>query len=221
MARRRAPGLLAVGALVGAVLGAPALTAARPAARPEARPGKRARPGKVVRVERNPPRLTSTALVCPLIDGDLGTCHRPVSAGAVGVVLDSDGAYGRAEVLVANELPDACGPVSWNIEIDQRQLTTRDYSYSAVLVLDHAVTDTARALPPVRDAPAGRPGERVLHVLDDDGDGLGDLMITSYACDEPGRGTQSSRPLHTCIDTWLQRRDQWRHARTDLVPTCY
>jgi hypothetical protein len=58
-------------------------------------------------------------------------------------------------------------------------------------------------------------------VLDDDGDNQGDLMATTYACDEPGVGTQSRRPRLTCFDTWVEVRDEWRHARTDTVPACY
>ncbi len=210
---RRGAGALAVG------LAALVTTAA---AAPKPKPGRRTRPGKVVRVERNQPKVTSSARLCQLYDLDVGNCPHPVQIGDVGLVVDMEGNYGSAPITSVNQVADACGnPVTWNIEIDMSRLSRKDYSYNAVLVLGHAVADDGRALPANQDPPAGRPREHVTNVVDDDGDGKGDLLVSTYGCDEPGQGTQSTRPGLTCTDTWIEVRDEWRLARTDTVLACY
>jgi hypothetical protein len=183
--------------------------------------GKRAK-GKVVRVERNQPKIASNASVCQLYEVDVGYCRQPVAVGDVGVVLDEQGNYGHASIMAVSPVVDACGvPVTWNIEIDTSQLTRRDDAYNAVLLFGHRLADDARLLPPRGAAPADRPNEQITNVVDDDGDNQGDLLVTTYGCDEPGMGTQSRRPSLTCYDTWVEVRDEWRHARTDTVPACY
>jgi hypothetical protein len=198
-----------------------AIGAAAPVASAPRRTERRPRAGKVVRVERNQPRVSSTSRICTLIDQDIGSCNHEVVPGAVGIVMDGEGTYGQATIVRVTESPEACGIVAWNIEIDVSRLTSRDYSYNAILLLDHPVSETAHTLQLPAQAPAGRHGERVLQVVDDDGDGHGDLLVSSYACDGPGQATPSTRPIYTCFDTWVELRDQWRYARTDLVPTCY
>lgn len=190
----------------------------------EAAPRKKGRGarGKVVRVERKLPQLASNAHVCSLYDIDIGYCRQEVDVGDVGLVLDDQGNYGRAAIRSVSRVVDACGlPVTWNIEIDTSQLTSRDYAYNAVVVFGHQLGDDARSLPPRGAAPADRPGEQITNVIDDDGDERGDVMVTTYGCDEPGLGTPSRRPSMTCYDTWIEHRDEWRHARTDTVPACY
>ncbi len=214
---------LAAGAIVLAPVALAPTTGDAAAAPTKARKGgKRARPGKVVRVERNQPRVSSTARICAIVDDDLGNCTREVAVGEVGLVVDNEGNYGRAAIVSVTQVVDGCGnPVIWNIEIDQSHLTSHDYSYSSVLVIDHPINDDGRTLPPTQAPPAGRPRENVINVIDDDGDGQADLLVTSYGCDDPGVGTPSTRPGQTCTDTWIEVRDVWRHARTDAVPTCY
>ncbi|HUQ05495.1 MAG TPA: hypothetical protein VM261_23495 [Kofleriaceae bacterium] len=207
--------LLAVTCVLG-------VTASAVAAAPPPKKKPRRAKGKVVRVERNQPRVASNANVCMLYEVDVGYCRQPVAVGDVGIVLDEQGNYGRASITSVSPVVDACGvPVTWNIEIDTSQLTRRDYAYNAVLLFGHRLADDARLLPPRGAAPADRPNEQIMAVLDDDGDNQGDLMATTYACDEPGVGTQSRRPSLTCFDTWVEVRDEWRHARTDSVPVCY
>jgi hypothetical protein len=198
------------------------VTASAVAAAPPSRKKSRRSKGKVVRVERNQPRVASTANVCMLYEVDVGYCRQQVAVGDVGIVLDEQGNYGHAAITAVSPVVDACGvPVTWNIEIDTAQLTRRDYAYNAVLLFGHKLADDAHLLPPRGAAPADRPSEQIVAVLDDDGDNQGDLMATTYACDEPGVGTQSRRPRLTCFDTWVEVRDEWRHARTDTVPACY
>jgi hypothetical protein len=203
-----------------ATLGA-TLVAAVAEAAPPRRKARRSK-GKVVRVERNQPRVASTAELCQLYESDIGTCRHEVKVGDVGVVLDEQGSYGTATIRAVSVMVDACGaPVSWNIEIDTSQLTRRDYAYNAVVLLGHTRIDDGRLLPPRGAAPADRPNEQIVNVIDDDGDNQGDLLVTMYSCDEAGVGTQSRRPSMTCYDTWIEVRDEWRHARTDTVPACY
>jgi len=183
--------------------------------------GRKAR-GKVVRVERNQPKIASKAHVCQLYEADVGYCRLQVVVGDIGLVLDEQGSYGRAPITSVSAVVDACGnPQTWNIEIDMSQLTRRDYAYNAVLLFGHPLADDARLLPPRGPAPADRPAEQITNVIDDDGDNQGDLLISTYGCDEAGVGTQSRRPGLTCYDTWVEVRDEWRHARTDTVPACY
>lgn len=191
-------------------------------ARGKARAKKARGKGKVVRVERNQPQISSKARLCGLYDVDMGTCAREVQVGEIGVILDAEGNYGEAPVVSSTRVNDACGnAVTWNITVDVSRLTSRDFSYNAVFVLDHRVADNGHTLTPSIDAPSGRPDENVQHVLDDDGDNRPDLLVTSYACDERKQPTAASRVSHTCFDTWVEIRDEWRHARTDQVPTCY
>lgn len=190
-------------------------------AAPKRKGGKRVK-GKVVRVERNQPKIATTAHVCQLYEVDVGYCRHAVAVGDIGVVLDEQGSYGLASITSVSPQVDNCGVTqSWNIEIDLSQLTRRDYAYNAVLMFGHRLSDDARLLPPRGPAPADRPNEQITNVVDDDGDNHGDLLVTQYSCDEPGVATPSRRPTLTCYDTWIEVRDEWRHARTDTVPACY
>jgi hypothetical protein len=192
------------------------------AAAPKPRKPRRARTGKVVRVERNQPKIASSAHLCQLYDADVGYCRHPIAVGDVGLVVDEQGYAGPASILSVSPVVDACGnTVTWNIEIDMSQLQRRDYAYNAVLVFGQQLADDARLLPPRGSAPADRPQEQITNVIDDDGDNQGDILVTSYGCDEPGVGTTSRRPNLTCFDTWIEVRDEWRHARTDTQPACY
>jgi hypothetical protein len=142
--------------------------------------------------------------------------------GEVGLVLDAEGNYGEVPVTQSTRISDACGnAVTWNVVVDVSRLTSRDFSYNAVLVFDHRVAENGHSMPASLDPPSGRADENVQHVIDDDGDNQPDLMVTTYACDERGQPTRASRVSHTCFDTWVELRDEWRHARTDQVPTCY
>lgn len=203
-------------ALVLTVLVAAAAVAA-------AAPGKpRKRAGKTVRVERKQPQVSSKSRLCPLYDRDVGSCPREVAVGDVGLVVDAEGTYGEATITEVTRLGDSCGnPAGWNIVIDVSRLSSSDFSYNALLVMDHRVADGGRTLAASMDAPSGRPDENVQHALDDDGDGQPDLLVTNYACDERLRPSRASRVSHTCYDTWLEVRDEWRRARTDHVPVCY
>jgi hypothetical protein len=178
--------------------------------------------GKVVRVERNQPKIASDAHLCQLYEADVGHCRRPVAVGDRGAVIDENGVYGQAPITSVSPVVDACGnEVSWSIELDTSQLARRDYAYNASLLVGHVLADDARLLPPRGAAPADRPGEQIVAVVDDDGDRGGDLLVSTYGCDEPGVGTRSSKAAMTCHDTWIEVRDEWRLARTDTVPTCY
>jgi hypothetical protein len=134
------------------------VTASAVAAAPPSRKKSRRSKGKVVRVERNQPRVASTANVCMLYEVDVGYCRQQVAVGDVGIVLDEQGNYGHAAITAVSPVVDACGvPVTWNIEIDTAQLTRRDYAYNAVLLFGHNLADDAHLLPPRGAAPADRP----------------------------------------------------------------
>lgn len=217
---RRAVSTAALALALGVGLAAVGVAAAAPRSRPATKAGKR--PGKVVRVERNQPKVSSKARVCALYESEIGTCPREVAVGDVGTVVDPQGTYGQATVVEVTRVPDACGNVAtWSISIDTGHLVSRDYGYNAVFVLDHPVVEGGRTLPTSQPPPAGRADEVVQHLIDDDADGQGDLMVTNYACDEHGQATAASRTSNTCFDTWIELRDEWRHARTDLVLACY
>lgn len=200
--------------------------AARPAGGDQARAPAKKRvrgkgKGKVVRVERTQPQVSSKARLCDVYDVEVATCPREIAAGEIGLVVDGERSYGEASVLQSTRVADACGnAVTWNIVLDVSRLTGH-FSYNAVFVLDHRVAENGRTLPASIDAPSGRPDENVKHVLDDDGDDRPDLLVTTFACDARAQPMRGSRVSHTCFDTWVEVRDEWRHARTDQVPTCY
>lgn len=202
-------------ALVPAVLAVLAVAAVAAAA-------PRPRKGKTVRVERKLPQVSSKSRLCSIYDRDVGSCPREVAVGDVGLVVDAEGTYGEATVTESTRITDACGnAVTWNIVLDVSRLSASDFSYNAVFVMDHRVADDGHTLPASIDPPSGRRDENVQHVLDDDGDGQPDLLVSTYACDERMRPSRASRVSHTCYDTWLEVRDEWRRARTDQVAMCY
>ncbi len=179
------------------------------------------RSGKVVRVQRSAPQASTRLRLCQLYDIDVGACSREVKVGDVGWVVDAEGAYGQAQIVAVTPSTDACGTTTaWNISIDNSGLTSRDYSYNAVLVLDHPIAENGRTLPTSQEPPAGRAGELLSHIVDDDGDGQGDVLITTFPCDDRGAAAQAHRITHQCTDYWVEQRDTWRHARTDTMPTC-
>src|SRR5262245_52132629 len=96
--RRYAPGVIARGprlyayALAASVLACAAAAAAAP--KPKKPTRHRARTGKVVRVERNQPKVASAARLCALYDADVGYCRHAVSVDNVGLILDEQGYAG-------------------------------------------------------------------------------------------------------------------------------
>ena len=179
------------------------------------------RRGKVVRIARQEPAVSTRLRYCQLYDIEVGGCSREVKVGDVGWVMDNEGTYGQARIVDASPVVDACGqPISWNITIDLGQLIRRDFSAYALLVLDHEVTESAHLLPTSEAPPAARAGEVVAQIIDDDGDDRGDVMITTFPCDGRGGAPSATGSTHQCTDYWIERRDEWRHARTDVVVQC-
>jgi len=199
-------------ALAAAALG---VAAAHPAAA-----GPR-RKGKVVRVSRELPRVSTSLRWCGLYDLEVGTCTTPVEVGDTGLVVDNEGNYGRARVIESHPVYDDCGTATaWQIVIDTSALSQRDYSYSAILVLDHEVAPLGRTLSTSAELRDARPGEVVNQVLDDDGDGRADLVISQFACDQHGQPADVDGASHGCTSYWVSVRGDWRVARTDSTAVC-
>ncbi len=193
-------------AVAGVLVATPAMAAGGPR-----------RAGKVVRVPRPAPMTTSSIRTCSFTAEGTALCNLPVEASEVGIAIDDDQNRGPAIVRRAVTITDRCGKaVQWAIEVE---LTGGgDAPGRGVLVFDHPVEERATTLPAPTEAV--RPGERVSELVDSDGDGRGDLRLTSYACDRHGALQQTTRPSHQCTDTWLAQGDRWRRVRAERVAVC-
>jgi len=177
------------------------------------------RPGRLVRVPRPPLRLSTTVRTCELFEERHAVCTRPVETGEIGVVVDESNNLGAATIRAVAPQLDGCGTTAvWNIEFDLQDAGVSDNPGRGLLVLDFPVEERARTLAAPGTGP--RDGERVLEVLDSDGDGDGDLRVSQYACDHAGALDRAARPTHICTDTWLAVRDRWQRARSDRAPVC-
>lgn len=176
------------------------------------------RAGRLVRVPRPPPRLSTAVRTCELFEENHAVCSRPVEPGEIGVVVDEQTNVGPATIRAVAPQTDGCGNLAvWNIEFEL-QSSGADKPGRGLLVLDFPVEERARTLSPPSSGP--RDGERVLEVLDADGDGDGDLRVSQYSCDHAGVLDRTARPSHICTDTWLAVRDRWQRARSDRSPVC-
>lgn len=175
------------------------------------------RGGKVVRVPRPLPAVSTSVRLCSLFDEGKAVCEHAVAVGEVGALIDDEGGHGQAIVRAVAAKADECGrPVAWDVEVEASG--GGGAPRRGLLVLDHEVEDRTRLLPVPT---AGlREGERVLHLVDSDGDGDGDLRIVTYPCDARGSFDRTTRASHHCTDTWLAVRDRWRLARAERVPVC-
>ena len=177
------------------------------------------RSGRLVRVPRPPLRLSTAVRTCELFEENRAVCNRPVETGEIGVVIDEQANVGPATIRGVAPQTDACGNLAvWNIEFELQTSGTVDSPGRGLLVLDLPLEERARTLSPPSTAP--RDGERVLEVIDVDGDGDGDLRVSQYSCDHAGALDRTSRPTHICTDTWLTVRDRWQRARSDRSPVC-
>jgi hypothetical protein len=172
------------------------------------------RPGRVVRVPRPPLELKTAVRTCSVVDENRAVCGAAVQIGDVGMLIDEDENFGAATIRAVEPQPDSCGHLAvWMIELELQGAV--DDPGHGTLVLDFALDERARKLPPDNNP---RDGERVVEVLDSDGDG--DLRTTTYGCDQAGALVRTSRPTHICTDTWLSVRGRWQRARSDRSPVC-
>jgi hypothetical protein len=137
--------------------------------------------------------------------------------GEVGVVLDDGGNQGLATVRAIEPQTDGCGvPVQWRISIEL-QAPDADEPSEGLFVVDYELEARAHTL---RSGGPAADGESILHAIDRDGDGDGDLRVSQYGCDVRGVLDRTTHPSHRCTDTWLAVRGRWVRARADRVAVC-
>ena len=183
-------------------------------------------PGRVVRVERGH-GVKRTPRVCQVQSDGRGTCWgKPPEVGETASVIDQTmGVLGELRVSEVMPLEDSCGKTQrWDYKFTREsgQIDRATWGQSFV-VFDvevqpgrtRLVSDTSRVSLPDR-----RAGEQVWSVLDRDGDGSEDLVVTAYACDKSGEMTMNSPAAGYCIDYWSLDRGDWRMLRHDFVETC-
>lgn len=174
------------------------------------------RRGRVVRVPRPPITVPASVRTCSLYDEAKATCDRPVEIGEVGAVIGDEGNYGLATIRAVEPQADSCGtPVIWQVELEQA--SGLDNPGRGILVIDVALDDRART---VTSTGAVRPGEQVLHVIDRDGDGDGDLRISQYPCDHRGALERGAQASHRCTDYWVAVGARWVRGRSDRQAAC-
>jgi hypothetical protein len=184
-----------------------------------------AAPGKVIRIERGH-GIRRTPRVCQVQSDGRGTCWgRPPSVGEVASVIDQDaGVLGELRVSEVMPLQDDCGKTQrWDYKFTRESGRLERAQWgSSFVVFDievqagrtRLVADTSKVALPDR-----RPGEQVWSVLDRDGDGSEDLVVTAYSCDKSGEMTTSAIAGY-CIDYWNLDHGDWRKLRHDFVETC-
>jgi hypothetical protein len=186
-----------------------------------------ASPGRVVRVERGH-GIHRTPRVCQLQGDGRGTCwgKAPEPGESASVIDQTRGVIATIRVSEVTPLQDTCGKTQrwdYTYTMDTGSMTQApDWSYTFV-VFDIEVTpgrsrviaDTSRV-----NLPQKRSGEQVWSVLDRDGDGTEDLVVTAYSCDKAGEMTINAPAAGYCIDYWDLDHGDWRKLRHDFVETC-
>jgi hypothetical protein len=157
--------------------------------------------GRVVRVERSggsriPPRLCE-------IHGDTGSCvgDEP-RAGQTVAVLDEHRVIAEVQILEATSFSPSC-PMLWSVKT--RPLHGAPADIDGIGVIDPSL-DSSRAhlldRSRLSSSPRGPPDDDVWRAIDNDGDGVADIVITRYGCDASGRPTSTGNTF--CIDVWAR-----------------
>jgi hypothetical protein len=183
------------------------------------------RAGRVVRVERGPKRALGTPRWCEMNTGDLsGFCvgKQPAIGERITLVGDRK-VLGVAAVIATSPYMSSCNDSTlWQV---QSRLELGDLAGQAGLevgVIDVAVDLRAGKLVSV-DATRTPLGAGVVvdtvKAIDTDGDGVPDVELVVYYCDDNGTPTQAQDAK--CVDVWMAYgKRKFERARQDRVRNC-
>jgi hypothetical protein len=183
--------------------------------------GKGKRKGKVVRVERS--RLGGSGMVrmCQQVQPD-GTAYcwgKPPVEGESLTVFDETGRRASLSVRTVTPQKDGCGnDTSWIIATTaQGDISQLSYMATALVDWEGEVRSHVVQAQPI---PGLRPGENAWSALDDDGDDIADLVITSFSCDTAGTISQQYPSGAYCMSYYRREGTSYSMLRTDIVPSC-
>jgi hypothetical protein len=188
-----------------------------------------ARPGKVVRVERQSTTAARPIALCTRISSDLTCITGGVERGDELEVVDDAGGYQRLRVTQTQP-----GRMSCNAQVVEARAQVLETRAAGNRSLRHGAAFGGLDLVPGRsrtiDAGAVRapPGARgvVRVALDISGDGQAEVAITVRECPETQRLTPglAGRPnvQSLCIGTWHRAdiRSPWREVSDEAIHIC-
>jgi hypothetical protein len=190
---------------------------------------RKGKAGKVVRVER--PRLGARGFprICQIggTTGNLSTaiCYGAPKVDDIGSLLDGEGVNNTVKVIKVDGDPKQCLNVEVTLESAGAK-DRRDRSWSTIVVFDIPLDLKARRLDEsAQRSPSGKPNEQSWQVLDADGDGAPDHVLTVYPCD----GGAMSPMSELCFDYWRYetktdqtsgKRTEWAKLRQDRGALC-
>jgi hypothetical protein len=192
------------------------------------------RGGRMVRVERPRRAAPEAVRLCPLVDQDQGRliCYgaTPPEPGTRYAILDDSGMRGWATVRRSEpSTQDSCRlGTMHDVQVDYEegmQPAARPGYTLAIAVEGVAVESTARLLHDTSArSPSGRDSDQVWMTIDKNGDGEGDLAVTTYECTgeihdlpiAPG----GQRVASYCIEYWAKDDADWRKLGRDLFFYC-
>ena len=183
------------------------------------------RAGKVVRVERGPRGWAGSPRYCQ-INSDLnGYCiGKKPDVGDRIAMVDSTRVLGEVRITSANAYPSNGGCAQDNVWVVQGQLETGDVSQpqgEMFGLIDVTIDPRLGHVMAVDRGPNGRPlgiDQESIHALDTDGDGMPDLEVTQYGCDDQGQPSPTGNS--SCFDVWVHTPRGFDRMRQDRIRNC-
>jgi hypothetical protein len=186
------------------------------------------RKGKVVRVERPRLGVRGTPRICEL-GGTTGSLSGARCYGSapklddLGTLVDGEGIINSVRVIKVDSGASGCLGHEIATEPVDGSKDRRDRSWGAIVVFDIPLDAKARKLDvSAQRAPSGKPIEQSWQVLDADGDGASDHVLTVYPCD----GSSITTLSEVCFDYWkleppkATRQNEWTRLRQDRGTLC-
>jgi hypothetical protein len=184
-----------------------------------------ARPGKVIRVEREKVKRDLDIAVCET-RGSRITCYGPVEPGDDLHGLDEDGGYRHFVVnRVAPSQDDRCKTgVPVDVSVSGPMLTGASKQQLALRGIDPR-PGKSRTIDRTRLKAPDQNNQQVLLGVDLAGDGVAEILATMRSCEDVRRRTPklSGRPGHSfCVTFWRRDRatDPWEQDSEVALHFC-
>jgi hypothetical protein len=179
----------------------------------------RARTGRVVTVAGRTPRRLGTPRICIVAEANAASVMCIGKAPVVGeraTVLTDHGNAGQ--VRVREVVPSGpCQIWTFRGEVDQGDLSDAQ-PYVSYALFDLAVAPTGKIVPTPSASPSGR-ADQVQAAFDRDGDGVADLLFTTFACDDSANPRATPTDFQ-CVELWADDGRGMHSLRRDLTSAC-
>jgi hypothetical protein len=134
--------------------------------------------------------------------------------------MDEQGVVARGSVVSADLPP--CGGEVYEVKFETLEPLRPIVPYQTHAFADLDAGDAARKLPQTGMAsPSGHPNDTVWIAVDGDGDGVEDVLATSYACADRETPTLGATTSY-CVDIYRRARpmDAWERVAHDAYAFC-